>query len=208
MQIYKNARECIGAIAARYRMLDSYTDEGYVRTSGPTRPHKVWFETQFSRPSLFRFQFSRPHPYPPLRHLVTKVVIGSDGTTAYFCMERDGSVRRTDVERDLGLAVAGATGISSGAAHTIGNLLLECVGGFSLSMLNRPRFRRSRVFRGEHCSRITGIHPRGGRFTLWFGTSDLLLRKIVSHRIKSEEVRQNIRINQSIDQAVYGVPHE
>lgn len=65
-----------------------------------------------------------------------------------------------DIERDLGLAVAGAIGISKGSAHTFSNLLLECVGGFSLAMLNRPRFRRSRVFQGEHCSRITGIHPR------------------------------------------------
>jgi hypothetical protein len=209
MPTYNNARECIAAMAARYRMLDSYANEGYVRPSGSTRPHDCWFDTQFSRPSRFRFQFSRPHPYPPLRHLVTKVVIGSDGTTAYFCMERDGSVRRNDIERDLSLAVAGATGISRGAAHTIGNLLLECVGGFSLLMLNRPRFRRSRVFQGEHCSRITGIHPwGGGRITLWFGTSDLLLRKIVSHRPKSEEVRQNIRIDQSIDQAVFGMPRK
>nr|WP_143028984.1 hypothetical protein [Massilia sp. PDC64] len=206
MPTYNNARECIAAIAARYRMLDSYADEGYVRREGSTRPDECWFETQFSRPGLFRFQFSRPHPYPPLRHLVTKVVIGSDGTTAYFRVEHDGSVRRNDIEENLGLAVAGATGISKGTAHTIGNLLLECVGGFSLSMLNRPRFRRSREFHGDYCGRITGIHPGGGRVTLWFGASDLLLRKIVRHRTRSEEVRKNIRTDQSIDQAVFHMP--
>jgi hypothetical protein len=208
MPTYNNARECIAAIIARYRVLDSYADEGYVRPSGSTGPNECWFDTQFSRPSLFRFQFSRPHPYPPLRHLVTKVVVGSDGTTAYSRIEHDGLVRKNDIEQNLGLAVVGATGISRGAAHTIGNLLLECVGGFSLSMLNRPRFRRSRGFLGEHCGRITGIHPRGGRITVWFGTSDLLVRKIVRHRTKNEEVRENIRIGQSMDQAVFRVPHE
>lgn len=209
MPTYKNARECITAISSRYRMLDSYADEGYTRPSGSTQPHDCWFKTQFSRPDQFRFQFSRPHPYPPLRHLVTQIVIGSDGTTAYFHKERDGTACRNDIERDLGLAVAGATGISRGAAHTIGNLLLECVGGFSLAMLNKPRFRRSRIFQDVYCSRITGIHPwGGGRITLWFSTSDLLLRKIVSHRTKSEEIRQNIRIDQLIDQAVFAVPHK
>lgn len=206
MPTYNNARECIAAIAARYRMLDSYADEGHVRREGSTGPDECWFETQFSRPGLFRFQFSRPHPYPPLRHLVTTTVIGSDGTTAYCHVEHDGSVRLNAIEDNLGLAVAGATGISRGAAHTIGNLLLDCVGGLSLSMLHRPRFRRSREFNGEYCGRITGIHPGCGRVTLWFGASDLLLRKIVRHRIGSEEVRKNIRTGQPIDRAVFRMP--
>jgi hypothetical protein len=208
MPIYNNARECIAAIIARYRMLDSYVDEGYTRPSGSSGPDKCWFETQYARPDLFRFCFSRPHPYPPLRHLVTHVVIGSDGTTPYFRVERNGTVLINNVEESLGLAVAGATGISNGTAHTIGSLLFDSVGGFSLSMLGRPRFRRSREFGGEHCGRITGIHPRGGRVTVWFGTSDLLVRKIVRHRIRSEEIRKNICVDQPIDQVVFRVPRE
>ncbi len=208
MPTYKNARECLSAIATRYQMLDSYIDEGFVRPFGSTGPNNCWFETQFSRPSLFRFQFTTPHPYPPLRHLVTKTVIGSDGTTPYSSTEHPGSAPKIEIEESLELAVAGATGISKGTAHTIGNLLLECVGGFSLSMLKRPRFRRSREFAGEHCGRITGIHPRGGRVTVWFSTHDLLLRKIVRHPFKREEVRKNIRIGQPPDQAAFRVPNE
>lgn len=206
MPTYKNARACLSAIATRYQVLDSYSDEGYVHPYGSTGPDDCWFETQFSRPGLFRFQFATPHPYPPLRHRVTRTVIGSDGTTPYFSITYPGAAATTDVEPSLELAVAGATGISYGTAHTIGKLLLEGVGGFSLSMLIRPRFRRSREFAGEHCGRITGMHPRGGRVTVWFGTTDLLIRKIVQHTFKREEVRTNIRIDQPLDLAVFRVP--
>lgn len=207
MPTYKNARECLSAIVTRYQMLDSYIDEGFVRPVGSTGPNNCWFETQFSRPGLFRFQFITPHPYPPLRHQLTKTVIGSDGTTPYFATQYPDSAPKTEIDESLELAVAGATGISKGAAHTIGSLLLECVGGFSLLMLKRPRFRRSREFEGEHCGRITGIHPRGGRVTVWFGTNDLLLRKIVRQTFKREEIRRNIRINQPLNQAVFHVPN-
>jgi hypothetical protein len=206
MPTYQNARKCLSAIAARYRLLESYVDEGFVRPYGSSGPKNCWFDTQFSRPGCFRFQFSTPHPYPPLRHLVTRTVIGSDGTTPYFSTEYPGAVPKTDIEASLALAVAGATGISRGTAHTIGNLLLESVGGVSPLIMNRPRFRRSRVFEGEHCGRITGIHPRGGRITVWFGTSDLLLRKVVNHTFRREEVRKNIRIDQSPDQAAFRLP--
>lgn len=203
---YNNARECLAAIATRYQALESYTDDGFVRPFGSSGPNRCWFKTQFRRPGLFRFQFATPHPYTPLRHIVTKTVIGSDGTTAFFSTQRHDSAPRTEIEDSLELAVAGATGISMGTAHTIGSLLLDCVGGFALPMLNRPRFRRSRQLDGQHCGRITAIHPRGGRVTVWFGTSDLLLRKLVWHRTNREEVRKNICIDQTPDQAEFLVP--
>jgi hypothetical protein len=40
-----------------------------------------------------------------------------------------------ELEESLKLAVAGATGISGGSAHTIARLLLPEIGGFSLSKL-------------------------------------------------------------------------
>lgn len=203
-----NARESLSAIVKRYRTLDSYVDDGFVRPLGSNGTNTCFFKTHFIRPGLFRFQFTRPHPYPPLRHRLTETIIGSDGVTPYFCIKYPDSALKTDIEESLELAVAGATGISQGTAHTIGNLLLECVGGFSLSMLEHPRFRLSREFAGEHCSRITGMHPVGGRVTLWFGASDLLLRKIVWYRSQCEEIRQNIRIDQTPDRAIFGMPHE
>ena len=206
MPTYNNARECLAAIASRYATLKSYADEGFVRRAGSAGPNSCWFETQFSRPSSFRFQFARPHPYPPLRHIVTKTVIGSDGITSYFCTKYPNTDPTTEIEESLAMAIAGATGISQGTAHTIGSLLVDSVGGFSLSTLKRPRFRRSREFDGQHCCRISGRHPRGGRVTIWFGSTDLLLRKVVRHWAKREEVRNNIQTQLTFDNDRFDVP--
>ena len=73
-------------------------------------------------------------------------------------------------------------------------------------MLRRIRFRRSRVFDGVMCTRISGLHPRGGRYTAWFGVDDLVLRKLVRHHVKCEEVRFDIHINAEIPDARFYVP--
>lgn len=206
MATYRNAREFLAAVTARYRALASYSDVGVVRPIWKLEPLSCWFETHYESPSRFRFQFIRPHPYRKLRHLLTKYIAGSDGTAAYFVTEERGQLPVVETQVSLGMAVAGATGISQGTAHTVGSLLLECVGGFSFSMLQRPRFRSTRNFDGVACYRVSGVFPPIGRFTLWVGTQDLLLRKVVNHRHRNEEIRFIIEVNQPINSEVFCVP--
>lgn len=206
MTTHLSARECLAAITVRYKALESYADEGFVRPMGLLGLKSCWFETQFVRPGMFRFRFSTPHPYRPLRHIVTTTVIGSDGLTPYFFLEHPRSAPTLRIEKNLGMAVAAATGISQGTARTIGSLLLEDVGGFALQQLKRPRFRQARQFEGEWCGRISGIHPRGGRITIWFGMHDLLVRKYVRHEFKQEEVRTKIRVDMELENALFKVP--
>ena len=207
MPTYRSAREFIAAVAAKYRALTTYADVGVVRPIGAYEPLSCWFETQFARPQQqFRFQFIRPHPYRRLRHRLTKYIAGSDGSVSYFYMEERGSRPTVESEESLEMAVAGATGISQGTAHTIGELLLECVGGFSYSMLNRLRFRSHRTFDGVLCHRVAGRHPRGGRVVIWVGASDLLVRKVVKHRFGHEEVRFDIRADVPVASEVFRVP--
>ena len=206
MPLFRNAHECLAAISEQYRSLTSYADDGFVRAFGSRGPKTCWFQTLFKQPQQFRFEFSTPHPYPPLRHIVTTSVVGTSGTAAYFASRHPRTGRSIEPVETLELAVAGATGISHGAAHTIGSLLFNSVRGFSLQMLKRPRFRAYREFGGTLCSVITGQHPRGGRITVWFGRDDLLLRKVVRHWAKSEEVRLNIRPNAEVSDSAFGAP--
>lgn len=208
MPTYRSARDCLSSVAARYRSLRSYSDAGVVRPVGAFPPFSCWFETQFARPQQFRFQFIRPHPYRRLRHVLTKYIAGSDGSVAYFYTEQRGSKPITESEESLEMAVASATGISQGAAHTVSELLLECVGGFPLIALDRLRFCRTRSFDGVPCYRISGRHPRGGRVVIWVGIPDLLIRKVVKHRFRQEEVRFNIRVDEPIAAEVFRVPFE
>lgn len=207
MPLVRNAREGLAALLERYRGLRSYADSGFVRPLKAGAEKTCWFETLFKEPQQFRFEFVRPHPYRPLRHLLATTVIGTSGSHTYFFRHRTRSGRTVEQVETVELAVAMATGISCGSAHTIGSLLLTSVGGLALQDLRRPRFRASRHFGGISCTVISAIHPTGGRVTFWFGRDDLLLRRVISHRERSEEVRLNVRANEEVSDASFEVPN-
>lgn len=190
MPLFPNAREFLRAVEARYRSLPGYSDTGVSRSFSSRRPGICTFETAYAAPRRFRFAFETPHPYRSLAHQVSRDAIGTDGESVYFYSRSyDGSV---DIEHpeSLLMAVAGATGISSGTAHTIGALLFEEVAGFRLTDMRRIRFRPIREFDRVKCVAVSGLHPGGrGRVTAWFGAEDLLLRRLVRYRMKSEELR-------------------
>ncbi len=159
------------------------------------------FETAFLRPDRFRFAWSSPHPYPPLRHRKMTCVIGTDAQGPYHHLCAYGGEKR--IERDLSLsdAVAAATGVSQGAAYTIGALLFEACGGSQLLQLRRPRFRGERVIDGVRCIAVSGLDVQGQRVTAWFGIDDLLLRRLRWKRGRSEELRLDIR-TEGLDPAI------
>jgi hypothetical protein len=160
------------------------------------------------KPKFFRFEFLSLHPFLPLRHVVTKHVCGFDGAEAYSVTQRSGESAVVELEESLKLAVAGATGISGGSAHTIARLLLPEIGGFSLSKLADVNLEREAEVEGALCYELTGVHPRGGPHTLWIGKSDLLLRKL-SERVRdspSEEIRSAIIVDADLEPSVFGIP--
>lgn len=189
MPLHPNARAYLEAVHAHHRALPAYSDTGWSRPLSPRQPGVCRFETRYLGPGLFRFAFERPHPFPPLKHIVSRSVVGHDGDSAYLHTQ-DGS-RPATLSRpgSLDLAVAMATGISSGTAHTIGALLLAEVGGWNLLDLRRLRFRRQRIVAGVRCVCVSGLHPRGGRVSAWFGADDMLLRRLIDSRAGTEERR-------------------
>ena len=162
---------------------------------GTRRPWPCTFETRFRRPTLLRFAFESPHPSRRRQHMVSRCVVGHDGTRPFFWASHYSSPAQLDHPESLDLALAGATGISSGTAHTIGALLLPDITGFNLLDLRRQRFRKGRIVQGVHCTCVSGLYPRGGRCTAWFGTEDLLLRRRYRSRFNMEEVRFDPQAN-------------
>jgi len=206
MASFRTAKELLDRVADRYRSLSSYSDVGVIRPRGTSEPLTCWFETDYQFPGKFRFQFIRPHPrrrrtgrWIPM-YRITKYVVGSNGNGAYLFTQERGRHASCNDEESLELAIAGATGISRGAAHTIGRLLLPSVEGFSLLMLRKPRLKTTRAFEGINCYRVSGLHPWApGRYTAWIGTEDLLLRKLIKHRASTEEVRWDIHVDTVVD---------
>jgi hypothetical protein len=193
-----DALQVLRAAVERYAALGSYSDTGEVtRKLATGLIHRMTFSTLYRRPSFFRFTFFKPHPYPPLGHLVTEHSVGHDGTVGYSVAKRpDGTLDR-ESPISLELAVAGAAGISSGAAHTIGRLLLQEVQGLGLLDLVDARLGDDVLIDGKSCHSVTARNPKGDwREELWIEKDSYLLRRRITRSGQSEsvEVRENISI--------------
>jgi len=195
-----DAQAVLRAAVDRYAALGSYSDTGEVMTriAATGTVHRITFSTLYQRPSLFRFTFFYPHPHPPLGHLVTEHTIGCDGTVGYFVAKRpDGTVDRNS-PISLEAAVARATGISSGSAHTIGRLLLPEVHGLGLLDLLDAHRGDDVLIEGKSCYAVTARTPKGDRpQELWIEKDSCLLRRRITRSEQSEsvEARENIRID-------------
>src|ERR1700729_2786458 len=138
--MHKEARQLLEQVAATYTSMSSYADAGCV--SQHLQPSDSVLQTDFSTlyaaPDLFRFEFSRRHPYPPLRHLVTRHVVGFDGFGAYALRQEYDMPPTLQTRQDLSHAVSRVAGASSGSAHNIARLLKQ-VHGLSILDLLEPR---------------------------------------------------------------------
>ena len=102
------------------------------------------------------------------------------------------------------MAVAGATGISAGSAHTIGALLIPEVGGFRFHDLEEISLVREDLFEGARCIVVGGTHPRSGEVLLWIEPDNFWLRKYSrSGKFPSEEIRRNIHVNDIVSEAEF-----
>ena len=188
-----------------YSRLASYQDEGILVTTNdePTGGtiEKMPFKTFFKRPNLFRFEWTDF----VITKLGTKRLVWSNGKEAFTYWEPD----RYEKEESLGLAVAGASGASSGTAHTVSELLLPNeIGDSGLKRLVRVSLLGEDVVEGVPCYHIKATEV-SDLIELWVGKNDSLLRKLrretkFPDRLWiREEVRRKIQVDQSIPEVVF-----
>lgn len=187
----------------RYLTVSSYQDSGVVETVSvelpATRSTDIFFKTYFTRPLKFRFEWMDYSPFSaPERN-----VIWSDGTKSFgfYTFQPE----KIETKENVGMAIAGATGVSRGSAHTVPELLLQDVGGFSLFELEKVGSKGEERFEGEDCYVLEGNHPTGDAWRLWISKKDSLLRKL---RIKrgaefTEEIHRDIKIEAAIPEAIF-----
>src|SRR5258708_13272510 len=99
--------------------------------------------------------------------MVIAHVCGCDSKGAYSLMSAYGELPHIKDETTLAMAVAGATGISAGSAHTIGALLIPEVGGFQLQDLENLSVVREEAVEGVRCIVIQGIPSGIGKASLF-----------------------------------------
>ncbi|HSL55603.1 MAG TPA: DUF2092 domain-containing protein [Pyrinomonadaceae bacterium] len=199
-QTKPDATRILNNMFSVYARAASYQDEGILVTTTDTPTggliEKMPFKTFFKRPGLFRFEWTD--------FTITKLGrtyrIWSNGTDAFTYWEPD----RYEKEESLGLAVAGATGVSSTTVNTVSDLLLpDELGPSALKRLTRVSLLGEDVFEGVHCYRIKATED-GESIELWIGKNDLLLRKLRRERKQGDElrIREEIRKKIQVDQAI------
>jgi hypothetical protein len=211
----EDASSVLARAKQRYRGLKTYQDRGSVRYHLVDGDQEVRFETAFVRSSRFRFEWSKGHPFPPLRRFVTRNVIWSDGDAAYTWTKYPGQAATERKERSLATAVAGATGVSSRSAHVIATLLMADLWRqepFGDSVLNLKGALRvgAESIDGVDCHRLRGMDWRGDPIELWLGKVDLMLRR--SERIlagtKYIEERTAIVLDANIPASRFSAPSQ
>jgi outer membrane lipoprotein-sorting protein len=189
--------EIINKMAERYRALKSYQDSGVVQSYRKSGEKELVnsFKTYFVRAGYqFRFEWEEPETRYSQK---SWNIVWSDGGV----VQTYWNWGELDKDESLSMAVAGATGVSRGAAHTIPELLIAEIAGFSLSEVERVSLLREEKFDGEDCYVVRGFHPFGFAIDLWIGKRDLLLRRMRENNedgTVDEEVRRDIKVNQVI----------
>lgn len=176
-------------MAKAYAECRTYRDSGVVKTvfimkTGRKTVEKP-FSTAFVRPDRFRFEFCDT---------------SDDGSTERCLIARSGDQvqswwtlqPKVSVGKSLGMALAGATGISGGSAHTIPNLLLpEEVTGFSLPEMDKIKRIADARIGTANCFRIQGEF-RQTPMTLWIDQRTFLLRRLEERNVfedfRTEEI--------------------
>ena len=201
-----DARAVIEEMVQRYVAFRSYSDTGQVTFTHPNFVTKTPFSTHYSAPSLFRFDFQVPHPHPPLSHVVTQHAVGFDGTKAYAIRKSFNGLVETESLESTGLAIAGAAGISCGAALTIGRLLFTDTGAVSLVEQIDAQFHQDTVLDDIDCYSIAVRYPNhNSQYKYYIEKGSFLLRELLSEHGASSfaESRMNIRINQPIEDELF-----
>jgi len=161
-----------------YASCKSYRDTGMVKTlfilPDGNRITEKPFTTAFVRPSRFRFEYKERRENQEYRYLIW--ANGKDVRTWWDIIP---GVKRLD---SLGLALAGATGVSGGSARRIPGLLISEPIGAGWDIRNLRNLKRLEDAKAEEadCFRIqgeTGIDGQGP-VTLWIDKARFLLRRL------------------------------
>jgi hypothetical protein len=174
-----------------YAQCATYQDTGVVTTTF-IQSDRTWidekpFSTAFIRPDRFRFEFKSQ-------------VSSIDPTYIIYVIWRNGAevLSWWDVtpgittEESLDMAIAGATGVSFGSAHTIPPLLLpnEISGRLLTDITEAQRIEDAEI-EGVKCFRIQGKFV-DDPITIWIEANTFLLRRSETQHIFSDFSTQTV----------------
>jgi outer membrane lipoprotein-sorting protein len=170
------ARQILERVARTYSECRSYRDSGVVETifirTDRKRTVKKPFSTAFVRPDRFRFEYSEDQCEEQ-----DKYIIWQDGDEVLTWWDIRPGIEEPP---SLGMAIAGATGVSSGSANTIPALLLpKEICGYAVVDLAGAKRIDDATCEKDECFRIEGDWF-GSPTTIWIDKATYLIRRIDS----------------------------
>lgn len=170
------AQGVLDRMAKAYAGCSSYRDRGSVKTvfieATGNRTVEKPFKTAFVRPDRFRFEFAEKQGGRENQYIVWQ-----NGKEVQTWWDIKPGVEQPE---SLGLALAGATGVSGSSAHTVPVLLLpKDVGGRRLTDLTDAKRVDDAQFDKVDCFRIDGTFA-GNPMALWIDKKTFLVRRIDS----------------------------
>ncbi|HEX2223936.1 MAG TPA: hypothetical protein VHN15_07000 [Thermoanaerobaculia bacterium] len=170
------AAQILKSMAQAYADCQSYSDSGVVKTvffkGQYTWTDEKPFTTAFVRPDRFRFEYQevKKADLPKERYIVWR-----DGDVVRSWSDFERGVRK---QPSLGMAVAGATGVSGASAHTVSTLILpEEIGGRRLTDITEARRIEDAREGSTDCFRIQGRYA-DSPVTVWVDKQTFLVRRI------------------------------
>jgi len=173
-----------------YKRLKTYQDEGTSVTTfkSPLGGHtqEIRFTTSYTRGGKFRFEFSESTGDLP----ETRMVVWKDGETVKSWWSIEPKVETYD---DIGLAIAGATGVSGTTAYLVPAVLMDeaawkgrtwtfPAGAFRIEdgLEGNTSFFRVQRLKATHSTAGEGERPvvATGKVTYWIEKSTFLLARV------------------------------
>jgi outer membrane lipoprotein-sorting protein len=173
------AQQILDRMATTYATCKSYRDAGVVTNdfglragAGATYPRHIDvkpFRTAFVRPERFRFEYDDPTPEKPYI-----VWANADAVLTWWYVKPG-----ADRQPSLSDAIASATGVSGGSAHTIPALLLpDRIGGRKLTAITDLKRLPDEAVEQIPCFKLDGKFANRPT-TLWLEKANFLLVRMV-----------------------------
>ena len=167
------ADEVLKKVAEKYRTMETYKAEGTIHMDADTAGRKLQLETSFSmllkKPNLYLISWTQTGIVPQ------SGTVWSDGTQPYLYMGATNAYAKMNSDE---MALAGATGISGGAAFTIPSMFLPVfTNPAELTRLNDPQIEKSEVIEEDDCYVIAGSSPLSAKESFWISKESHLIRK-------------------------------
>ncbi len=167
------ADEVLKKVAEKYKTIETYKAEGTVFTHADADGRKMVLKTSFTmllkKPNLYLISWSQTGLIPQ------SGAVWSDGTQPYLYIGVTNTYAKMDSDE---MALAGATGISGGTAHTVPSLFLPVfTQPAELSRLKDPQIEKSELVEGDDCYVIGGASPFSAKETFWISKANHLIRK-------------------------------